>query len=334
MAKQKTKKKREHLLILPWATMLVSALILIFVIVSLGYMWYYSAILAPMSFIAQDQVELQEQIEKMPEKMKFPPFVEEEGYRYSERGPHKESGSAIVFNGYRYVILDKTEKGSNTYWEGDKVLIRIDQKTGEKQFIAELPNVSKDCSSFGITGWCEIDDYYFRVFPNYIYLNVTEEELTSLVPYYLNAYVYDVNKKALKEVNEPVLYYYGDEMIHDYIGLNESIGPLVPEGSYAGIYSNDGRYYVYYKYLPTHKASLKVLDADENETSTIFEFPAGQVLHRVVEPHRAGISYLVEKDALKIIGDKVEFKVYSDCKLSGNVQCEKELIETKTIKFK
>lgn len=65
MPKKQTKKKiaKSHkLMVLPWITMVISTLTLIFVIVSLGYLWYYSAFIEPMVQIASNQLALEQKI--------------------------------------------------------------------------------------------------------------------------------------------------------------------------------------------------------------------------------------------------------------------------------
>jgi len=62
---KKTKAKKSESLVIPWITLVISSITLIFVIVSIGYMWYYSSVLGPMLKIAQHQLALQDEVEKM-----------------------------------------------------------------------------------------------------------------------------------------------------------------------------------------------------------------------------------------------------------------------------
>jgi len=71
MANKKKKKKKEtNFKIIPMITMMISGVTLIFVLISIGYILYYTAVLTPIFQLAQNQMVIQQEIIDLTDEIK------------------------------------------------------------------------------------------------------------------------------------------------------------------------------------------------------------------------------------------------------------------------
>ncbi len=72
------KKNKKQLLIVPWITMIISGVVLIFVIVIFGYLAYYTTVLEPILKLSDHQALLEQKIEKVQPDVDLEEVVEED----------------------------------------------------------------------------------------------------------------------------------------------------------------------------------------------------------------------------------------------------------------